>query len=97
MIDCREASELTSRELDRRLGRRQRVALWLHRLLCPACRFYRRQLDSIRRVSSRLGTAAPGADEAAGSTPRLDAAARERLRARLRAATGDKGATEDER
>ncbi len=85
MIDCREAAVLSSAELDRPLRRGERLSLWLHRLVCPACRLYKRQLEAMRRVARRFGDAS--AEPGAAPPPvRLDAAARERLRQRLRAA-----------
>ena len=89
MIDCREAAVLSSAELDRRLQRGERVSLWLHRLVCPACRLYKRQLEAMRRVARRFGET-PAAGGAAPPV-RLDDAARSRLRERLRAAAQERG------
>lgn len=90
MIDCREAAVLSSAELDRRLRRGERFSLWLHRLVCPACRLYKRQLEAMRRVARRFGEAP--ADSGVASPPaRLDDAARARLRERLRAAAQGHG------
>lgn len=89
MIDCREAAMLSSAELDRPLQRGERLSLWLHRLVCPACRLYKRQLEAMRRVARRFGDTStePGAQP---PPVRLDEAARARLRERLRdAARGD--------
>ena len=48
MLNCREASQLMSQAMDRRLGWRERVGLRLHLLLCSGCRAARRQLSFIR-------------------------------------------------
>ncbi len=80
MIDCERASTLTLAEQDRRLGLRERIALALHRLVCAPCRFYRRQMDALRR-------AAAGLEEPPASG--LDDAARRRIRERLAAGQQD--------
>lgn len=85
LIDCREASQLTSAELDRPLTLRDRIRLGLHRLMCAPCRLYRRQLELLRRQAAKL--------PAAASDHRLDATARERIRARLRDAVDSDGDT----
>lgn len=84
MIDCREASTLTSAELDRPLTTGERVSLTLHRFFCAPCRAYRKQIAALRRLTTRLRDAEPrsGDDE-------LDDDARARIRERLRAARED--------
>lgn len=78
MMSCRKAAELTSEAHDRRLTLRERAALRLHLALCAVCRRYARQLEFIRAAARRLERAAVGRE---GLAP----AARERIRARLRA------------
>jgi hypothetical protein len=77
MIDCREATGLALAEMDRCIGPWARLRLWLHRLVCAPCRYYRRQLAALRQCA---GTLADGGDR----PPQLSAAARARLRERLR-------------
>lgn len=77
MLDCRKASELAQASLDRPLSRWVRFQLGAHRLICAPCRMYKRQLAQLRRLGSQLR-------DSAGSTQRLDDAARERIRAYLR-------------
>ncbi|MEQ8662462.1 MAG: hypothetical protein RLW62_16730 [Gammaproteobacteria bacterium] len=89
MIDCRRAAELTSHEHDRPLARGERVALWLHRLFCPPCRLYQRQLEALQRLARRYGAVGGADTPGERATPRLDDAARARLRAGLRAARGE--------
>lgn len=79
MIDCREATHLNAARFERPLHWRQRIALGLHLLLCPPCRFYRRQMLVLRRAARRLA-----GEDASGSAVRLADDARERLRRRLR-------------
>ena len=85
LIDCREASLLTSAEPDRPLTLRELIGLHIHRLLCAPCRLYRRQLELLRRQAAKLPVASPD--------HRLDATARERIRARLRNAVDSDGDT----
>ena len=76
-IDCREATRLTLLYQDQPLGLGQQVVLALHRLICAPCRAYRRQVETIRRLSQQLsGTPSPESN--------LDSGARERIRAKLR-------------
>jgi hypothetical protein len=85
LIDCREASQLTSAELDRPLTLGERVRLSVHRLMCAPCRIYRRQLVLLHRQVARL--------PAVSSDIRLDDSARERIQARLRDAIEREGGT----
>jgi hypothetical protein len=78
MVNCDKASTLTSASLDRRLTLREFVGLWVHRAVCGPCRAYRKQLLLMRRRARRLG----GAPVAAAP---MDDAAKDRIRARLRA------------
>ncbi len=77
MLNCRQATELAQAGLDRRLDAWSRFKLGLHRLICAPCRIYKRQLAQLRRLASALRDTADGSQ-------RLDAAARARIRARLR-------------
>lgn len=76
LVDCREATQLTSAEFDRPLTLRERVRLNVHRLVCGPCRLYRRQLALLRRQAARLTASSPDV--------RLDERARDRIRAHLR-------------
>jgi hypothetical protein len=53
-LPCVEAARLTSESLDRTLPFHDRLAVRLHTLACLSCRRYRRQLLSLRRISTRL-------------------------------------------
>jgi len=80
MLDCRQATELAQAGLDHPLPVRARFKLALHRLVCAPCRIYKRQIAQLRRVGMQLR-------DSADHTRHLDDAARERIRARLRAAS----------
>ncbi len=78
MIDCSEATRLTAATPERPLSLGERIGLALHRLLCPPCRFYRRQLEAMRRAARDLEAGAPDAG--------LGDDARARIREKLRRA-----------
>lgn len=78
IVDCREATELTSAELDRPLTFRERARLTAHRIFCAPCRAYRRQLETLRGLATRLSDAPPAGEE------KLPDDARARIRERLR-------------
>lgn len=74
--NCREVSLLLSKEQDQPTPPRRSLPVRIHLLICKACRPYARQLDWLRRTLRRL--------EHAHGPATLDAAARERILARLR-------------
>jgi hypothetical protein len=81
IFSCREASRLASEALDHPLAMRQRMALRMHLLMCAACRAYERQLlliDLAFRLRAR------GGDPYLPIGDGLEAAARERIRGKLK-------------
>lgn len=79
MITCRQAAELVSERLDRRLSLGERLRLRLHLALCRSCARYQTQLRFLRRALKRR------ARQPAKPEPgqRLPEDARERIRRRL--------------
>jgi hypothetical protein len=55
LLDCKHATQLASRALDKRLPFRQRLALRLHLLMCGACTKFVRQLQLMRQALAQLG------------------------------------------
>lgn len=53
MLSCKEATQLLSDSLDRRLPLRQRIALRMHLLMCRVCPRIRRQMLFLREAASR--------------------------------------------
>jgi hypothetical protein len=53
-LPCRESARLSSEALDHPLAGHDALAVRLHTLLCTSCRRYRRQIMSLRKVSTRL-------------------------------------------
>lgn len=81
VFSCREASRLASEAQDHPLAMRQRMALRMHTMMCAACRSYERQILFIDRVFKlRAQRGEPTIPTSEG----LDAAARERIRAKLK-------------
>jgi hypothetical protein len=54
MLSCKEATQLVSQGLDRRLGLCERVALRLHLLICDGCTHFRKQATFLRKAMRRL-------------------------------------------
>lgn len=65
MLNCREVTELCSRELELPLALRERVALRTHLLMCSGCSNFRRQMRTLREAAHAYahGLAAPGAGD----------------------------------
>lgn len=82
MLSCKEISKLVSRSLDQPLPWSTRLSVRLHLIMCGLCRGYRKTLVSLRR-NIRTSRSESG-DVVADPRIRLSAAARERIRRRLR-------------
>ena len=54
MLTCKQASQLLSQSMDRRLSRRELIGLRLHLMLCSMCRRFGRQIAGIRFVVRRF-------------------------------------------
>jgi hypothetical protein len=48
MLSCKQASEIISQSLDRKLTIRERFSLKLHLLICKYCRYFSQQLSALR-------------------------------------------------
>ena len=77
--NCREATRLQSEALDRSLGRRQRIGLRTHLLLCKWCRRYGKQIRFLRSAAHQ-----PEEHEQCLPPQSLPPEARERIKQRLR-------------
>jgi hypothetical protein len=53
MMNCHQATQLMSQELDRQLNRRERLRLRLHVMMCTGCSNFRRQMAFLRRATRR--------------------------------------------
>lgn len=54
MLSCKQASQLLSQSLDRKLMRRELIGLRLHLMLCSMCRRFGRQIIGMRKMVRRL-------------------------------------------
>ncbi|HEB56359.1 MAG TPA: zf-HC2 domain-containing protein [Gammaproteobacteria bacterium] len=54
MLTCKQATELASKSLDKKLSFRQRIELRLHLLMCRQCRNYLAQLHILRRAARQM-------------------------------------------
>ncbi len=54
MLNCKQATELMSRKLDRELGIGHRVGLRFHLLMCSGCRNYNKQMTFLRHACRRI-------------------------------------------
>lgn len=79
MLTCKDASHLISERQERPLGRRERLNLWLHLLICKYCRRFERQIAMLSRALNELGRR--GGADADGID--LSPEARERIRKAL--------------
>lgn len=62
MLSCKQASQLLSQSLDRRLSWRERMGLRLHLMVCDVCQRFGRQL-AIMRSAIRIMVQAGEQDE----------------------------------
>jgi hypothetical protein len=54
MLSCKEAAQLVSQGLDRRLAFGERVTLRLHLLVCDGCTHFKKQTAFLRKAMKRL-------------------------------------------
>jgi len=66
MLSCKEATELASQALDRKLGLGDRLGLRLHLLICSGCRAARDQFSFLRKSVAAYGAHLDGSSPASG-------------------------------
>jgi len=81
MLTCKDASQLMSQSLDRRLGLFERVGLRFHLLICHSCQIAYRQLNFMHQLCKRI---AAGSEDISSMQPGLSAEAQERILKELR-------------
>ena len=54
MRSCKAASELTSINQDRALSIKERVSLFIHRMICAPCRAYKKQMHLLQRELGKV-------------------------------------------
>jgi len=55
MLSCKQASQLVSQGLDKKLSTRELIALKFHLFLCKYCSRFNRQLKNLHVVISNMG------------------------------------------
>lgn len=56
MMNCKEATQLLSQDLERKLSLPERLGLRLHLLICRGCRATERHFAFLRTAARRIGT-----------------------------------------
>ncbi len=82
---CWAHTEMMSRQLEGAATRGERLGLWLHFRVCPACRLFKKQLRTMLSLHARAT-----APDAGGRTP-IPAEVRARLESRLAAFADQSG------
>jgi hypothetical protein len=54
MLSCKQAAQLASQRLDRKLGPWERLTLRLHLAICNGCANFSRQAAFVRKAMKRL-------------------------------------------
>jgi len=52
MMNCKQATQLLSKKMDRKLTSKEKLTLKMHIMMCPACRKFGFHMDDIRSISS---------------------------------------------
>lgn len=55
IMSCKEATQLMSQDLDRKLSRMERFGLWVHLLACKGCRATERHFAFLQAAARRFG------------------------------------------
>ncbi len=78
MLNCKQASELMSQEMDTPLPLAKRIPLRLHLMMCDGCTGFLSQLRFLRMAAKRFG------EKSERCLPHLSKEARERIAKVLR-------------
>ena len=62
VLSCKQASEMVSQSLDRRLGLVERCRLYIHLRACQACRRFSRQMAFLRKAVRKHPLLSDGED-----------------------------------
>ncbi|MBW2178500.1 MAG: zf-HC2 domain-containing protein [Deltaproteobacteria bacterium] len=83
MFHCDEVSQKVSQSMDAVLPFNQRMAVWMHLLMCRYCYRFRQQLMMLRRMSRAVGNGSTCAQ----TEDMLSHAAKERMKKKLDASS----------
>lgn len=62
MLNCKDATQLMSQKMDRKLSAMDRISLAFHLLLCQGCRNFDAQMQFIRQAMRRIAGNAGNAE-----------------------------------
>ena len=79
MLSCKAATELMEKKLEQGLSLRQRFQLWMHTLICDACKQYEKQSRQIDTFLKKKFEAPADPSELNVDTEGLKEKIRERL------------------
>ncbi len=54
MLNCKQATELMSRRMDRTLSLKNRISLRIHLMMCSGCRNFNKQMQFLRQASRKI-------------------------------------------
>ncbi len=54
MLNCKQATELMSRGMDRSLSLSRRISLRIHLMMCSGCRNLNKQMQFLRQASRKI-------------------------------------------
>ncbi len=54
MLNCKQATELMSRGMDRNLSLNRRISLRIHLMMCSGCRNFNKQMQFLRHASRKI-------------------------------------------
>lgn len=80
MFRCRDVSQKVSQSMDEPLPFSQRMAVWIHLMMCRYCRRFQRQLIALRKISG-MEDMGDSIDEA---SDKLSEDAKTRIKEKLR-------------
>jgi Putative zinc-finger len=69
MLSCKEATEMSSVEMERPLSWGERVSLRVHLMMCPGCTNYRQQVKTLRKAMQAYADGGAVSDKSASHEP----------------------------
>jgi hypothetical protein len=82
MLSCKQASQIISQSLDRKLTMQERFALKLHLLICKYCKRFSQQIQAVSVALKQMVDSIEN-----DSTIEMPSAAKKRIADRVKAAT----------
>lgn len=67
MLNCKEVTELCSREMELPLGLAEKTSLRMHLMMCDGCSQFRLQMKTLRQVMNAYARGQGVGDDGSGS------------------------------